>query len=193
MEEIAEHIEEKVEAICDAVEEALEEIVEDDDDDEEAKEAVREPWVIEENPDRERIFEEIFNAATDAQTAVVIEEEPKKVTKRKPRYLLLIPYTILALIIGIPGTAIFAVTNVAVVASSVACLISMVYLVIFHLFAAVTLGNQLIILGLSIVMLALTVILAVFAFWFLHNATFGFPRYLHEIAAKHCYREVEVK
>ena len=149
--------------------------------------------MIEESPEKEKIFAEIFNAATEAQSAVVIEEAPKKQTKRKARYLLLIPYTIFAILVGIPGTLVFAVANIAVVGAAIVSLVAMVYLVIFHLFAAADLGSKLILLGLSVVMLALTVILAVFALWFLHTATLGFPRFLREVAMKHCYREVEVK
>ena len=124
---------------------------------------------------------------------MIIEEEPQKVTKRKPRYLLLIPYTIFALLVGIPGTIVFAAANLAVTVASAASLVSMVYLVIFHLFAAVELSSKLIIFGLSVVMLSLSVILAVFSLWFLHNATLGFPHFLREVAMKNCYREVEVK
>ena len=148
--------------------------------------------MIEEKPEKEQIFEEIFTAATEAQSAVVLDE-PKKQTERKARYLLLIPYTIFAILVGVPGTLVFAAANLAVVAGAAVSLVAMVYLVIFHLFAAVDLGSKLILLGLSVVMLALTVILAVFAIWFLHNATLGFPRFLRETAMKHCYREVEVK
>ncbi|MBQ3010851.1 MAG: hypothetical protein IJD81_06630, partial [Oscillospiraceae bacterium] len=151
------------------------------------------PWVIEENPEKEKIFAEIFNAATEAQSAVVIEEAPKPVIERKPRYLLLIPYTLIALAIGVPATLVFAVANLAVAAASVVSLVAMVYLVIFHLVAAVDLGSKLILFGLSVVMLSLAVILAVFGLWFLHNATLGFPHFLRDVAKKHCYREVEVK
>jgi len=197
IEEAVEAIEERVEAVMETIEEAVEAVLdpEEEDDCEEVSEVREErtPWVIEEGPEKDKIFAEIFNAATEAQSAVIIEEEPKKVTKRKPRYLLLIPYTIFALLVGIPGTIVFAAANLAVTAASMTSLVAMVYLVIFHLFAAVELSSKLIIFGLSIVMLSLAVILAVFALWFLHNATPSFPHFLREVAMKHCYREVEVK
>jgi len=200
-EEESEAVEEAVEEESEAVEEAAEEesevaeeaAEEESEVAEETAEEVRTPWVIEEGPEKEKIFAEIFNAATEAQSAVVKEEDIKPVTKRKARYLLLIPYTLFALLVGIPGTFVFAVANIAVTAAAVVSLVAMVYLVIFHLFAAVTLGSKLILFGLSVVMLSLSIILAVFALWFLHNATLGFPRFLREVAMKHCYREVEVK
>ena len=199
VEEAPEAIEETLEPIADAAEDAAEAGTEPEAEEEHTEERVpetaeaRTPWVIEESPEKEKIFAEIFNAATEAQSAVVPDELLKKETKRKARYLLLLPYTIFAILVGVPGTIVFAAANVVVVLAAVSSLVAMVYLVIFHLFAAMDLGSKLILLGLSIVMLALTIILGVFALWFLHTATLGFPRFLREIAMKHCYREVEVE
>ena len=122
-----------------------------------------------------------------------VEETPAKETKRKARYLFLIPYIALAVVIGVPVTLVFAVANVAVLAASLVSLCAVVYLVIFQFMGAAVLPTKLIIIGLTLLMLAVTILLCVMTIWFLRTATVGFPRFLIEIAKTRGYREVEVQ
>ena len=142
---------------------------------------------------QEKIFAEIFNAATSAQSAVPHEEEPKTEIVRKVRYLFLIPYIALAIIIGVPATVVCAVANVGVLAATLVSLCGVVYLVIFQLMAAMALSSKLIVLGLTLLALLITILLGVMTVWFLRTATVGFPQFLIEVAKRYGYREVEVQ
>jgi len=142
---------------------------------------------------KEKIFSEIYSAATDAQSAVVIEESAVGKTVRKARYLFLIPYTILSVLVAIPVVAVLAVVNVVLFAAAIVCLCACLYLVILQLPGALGLGNQLIYGGLAIVTLAITIGLGGLGVWFADAATAGFPRFLLGVAKKYGYREVEVQ
>ena len=177
-----------------AVAEVQEEAVEADEDDEPSEE-VRQTLSLkfEEKVGQEKIFAEIFTAATEAQSAVPFAAEAEKETVRKARYWFLIPYIAIAVVIGVPATLIFALANVAVCAVSLVSLAAVVYLVLFQLLTVAVFTSKLIILGLSLLMLAITILLWVMTSWFLRTATLGFPRFLIEIARKYGYREVEVQ
>ena len=146
-----------------------------------------------ERPGQEKIFAEIFNAATTAQSVVPPEEEPEVKTERKARYWFLIPYIALAVVIGVPATLVFAVANVGVLAATLVSLCGALYLVIFQLLGAAVLSSKLIILGLALLMLCITILLGVMSMWFLRTATVGFPQFLIEVAKQYGYREVEVQ
>ena len=191
VEEVVE-AEEAVEAVIEA-EEAVEAVTETVEAvEEEAKKETVESINYVERPGQEKIFAEIFNAATEAQSAVQ-QEEPKKETVRKARYWFLIPYIALAVVIGVPATVICAVANVGVLAATLVSLSAVVYMVIFPLMGAAVLSSQLIILGLTLLMLLVTILLGAMTGWFLRNATIGFPQFLIEIAKRYGYREVEVQ
>lgn len=142
---------------------------------------------------QEKIFAEIFNAATSAQSAVPPQEEPETKTVRKARYWFLIPYIALAVVIGVPATLVFAVANVGVLAATLVGLCGVLYLVIFQLLSAAVLSSKLIIIGLTLLMLCITIMLGVMTVWFLRTATIGFPQFLIEVAKQYGYREVEVQ
>ena len=148
---------------------------------------------FEEKVGQEKIFAEIFSAATEAQSAVPFAAEAEKETVRKARYWFLIPYIAFAVVIGVPATLVFALANMAVCAVSLVSLAAVVYLVLFRLLTVAVFSSKLIVLGLTLLMAAVTILLWVMSVWFLRTATVGFPRFLIEVARKYGYREVEVQ
>ena len=147
----------------------------------------------EERIGQEKIFAEIFTAATEAQSAVALEADKGAETVRKARYWFLLLFVPLAVIVGVPATLIFAMANVAVFSVTLVSLAAVVYLVIFQLLPAAVLASKLILLGLTLLMAVVTLLLGTMTVWFLRTATIGFPRFLIEIARKYGYREVEVQ
>ena len=147
----------------------------------------------EERIGQEKIFAEIFTAATEAQSAVSLDADKGAETVRKARYWFLLLFVPLAVIVGVPATLIFAMANVAVFSVTLVSLAAVVYLVIFQLLPAAVFASKLILLGLTLLMAVVTLLLGTMTVWFLRTATIGFPRFLIEIARKYGYREVEVQ
>lgn len=144
-------------------------------------------------PAHEEIFSEIFNAATQAQSAIfpAVEETETPVVK-KPRMGFLIPYIIVSVIIDIPVSIILFAVDLLIFGIAVVTLVFGVYILQFlgsAQFGGV--GDKLVIMGVFI--LAVTASLAVGALgvWFLRNAAIGFTEFLIRFGRAHGYHEEE--
>ena len=143
---------------------------------------------------REEIFSEIFNAATMAQSAIVMPTDDQTTTApaEKARLGVLIPYTVSCVLIGVPVTVVLFAVDLLIFGIAVAALVSGVYFLTFLPLPQFVLpGDKLVIIGLSILFVTAAAAICVLGVWFVKNATLGFPRFLLEFGKKHGYAKEE--
>ena len=143
---------------------------------------------------REEIFSEIFNAATMAQSAIVMSTDDQTTTApaEKARLGVLIPYTVACVLIGVPVTVVLFAVDLLIFGIAVAALVSGVYFLTFLPQPQFVLpGDKLVIIGLSILFVTAAAAICVLGVWFVKNATLGFPRFLLEFGKKHGYAKEE--
>lgn len=142
----------------------------------------------------EEIFSEIYQAATQAQSAVLSAEPESPTLRTKARGLFLVPYSILCVALGIPVTALLFVIDVLIFAAALAALGCGVYILLFLGEAMFhSLGNKLVIIGLSILAFTAAVALGGLGVWFLRNAAIGWVHFLYRFGLTHGYRQEEVQ
>lgn len=139
---------------------------------------------------RDEIFSEIFEAATQAQSAVVVPEMDESPIVRKSRPGFLILYALLCIVVGIPVTVFLLAVNFVIFCLAVASFGVGIYVVLFlgdPRFSI--LGDKLVIIGITILCFTVAVAICSLAVWFLRNAVVAFIRMLVRFGRKHGYKE----
>lgn len=139
---------------------------------------------------RDEIFSEIFEAATQAQSAVVVPEIDESPVVRKSRPGFLILYALLCIVVGIPVTVFLLAVDLVIFCLAVASFGVGIYVILFlgdPRFSI--LGDKLVIIGITILCFTVAVAICSLAVWFLRNAVVAFIRMLVRFGRKHGYKE----
>lgn len=139
---------------------------------------------------RDEIFSEIFEAATQAQSAVVVPEMDESPVVRKSRPGFLILYALLCIVVGIPVTVFLLAVDLVIFCLAVASFGVGIYVVLFLVDPRFSiLGDKLVIIGITILCFTVAVAICSLAVWFLRNAVVAFIRMLVRFGRKHGYKE----
>lgn len=139
---------------------------------------------------RDEIFSEIFEAATQAQSAVVVPEKDESPIVRKSRPGFLILYALLCIVVGIPVTVFLLAVDLVIFCLAVASFGVGIYVVLFLVDPRFSiLGDKLVIVGITILCFTVAVAICSLAVWFLRNAVVAFIRMLVRFGRKHGYKE----
>ena len=139
---------------------------------------------------RDEIFSEIFEAATQAQSAVVVPEKDESPIVRKSRPGFLILYALLCIVVGIPVTVFLLAVDLVIFCLAVASFGVGIYVVLFLVDPRFSiLGDKLVIIGITILCFTVAVAICSLAVWFLRNAVVAFIRMLVRFGRKHGYKE----
>lgn len=139
---------------------------------------------------RDEIFSEIFEAATQAQSAVVVPEMDESPIVRKSRPGFLILYALLCIVVGIPVTVFLLAVDLVIFCLAVASFGVGIYVVLFLVDPRFSiLGDKLVIIGITILCFTVAVAICSLAVWFLRNAVVAFIRMLVRFGRKHGYKE----
>lgn len=139
---------------------------------------------------RDEIFSEIFEAATQAQSAVVVPEKDESPIVRKSRPGFLILYALLCIVVGIPVTVFLLAVDLVIFCLAVASFGVGIYVVLFLVDPRFSiLGDKLVIIGITILCFTVAVAICSLAVWFLRNAVVAFIRMLIRFGRKHGYKE----